>query len=102
MPKAAISHSAREAAKRRPAEAKEYDRRRGTSAYRGYDSRWRKLAKMILNRDPVCMVPSCWSASEEVDHIIPKREGGLDLMSNLQGLCKTCHSRKTRRENPKQ
>jgi 5-methylcytosine-specific restriction enzyme A len=34
----------------------------------------------------------------EVDHIIPKAQGGLDEESNLQSLCKPHHSAKTARE----
>lgn len=35
----------------------------------------------------------------EVDHIIPRSKGGTDIWENLQALCKSCHSKKTRREN---
>jgi 5-methylcytosine-specific restriction endonuclease McrA len=38
------------------------------------------------------------SASEEVDHIVPKKQGGTDDESNLQSLCKPHHSAKTARE----
>lgn len=34
----------------------------------------------------------------EIDHIIPRSRGGGDARSNLQGLCKPCHSAKTKRE----
>lgn len=32
----------------------------------------------------------------EVDHIIPIRDGGTNLTSNLQTLCRACHKRKCR------
>lgn len=38
--------------------------------------------------------------SAHVDHIVPKVQGGSDLLENLQTLCVHCHSRKTCRENP--
>lgn len=31
----------------------------------------------------------------DVDHIIPKSQGGTDARENLQLLCPTCHRRKT-------
>lgn len=72
--------------------------RRGTAATRGYDRAWRKLRERILARDPVCR--SCDKRpSSEVDHIVPKAEGGSDHPDNLQGLCKSCHSRKTVQED---
>lgn len=52
---------------------------------------------MILARDPICRL--CQTApATEVDHIKSKAQGGDDSDQNLQGLCKACHSRKTRRE----
>lgn len=30
-----------------------------------------------------------------IDHIIPRSRGGIDDPNNLQGMCHTCHSRKT-------
>lgn len=69
---------------------------RPTAHGRGYGKRWQKLRRMILNRDPVCT--DCWrNPSTIADHIIPKRDGGPDALENLQGLCQTCHNRKTAR-----
>ena len=53
---------------------------------------------MILARDPVCK--DCGSApSTEADHIVALEDGGTWEMTNGQGLCKPCHSRKTWKEN---
>ena len=60
---------------------------------------------MYLMKHPVCVDPFGVHAAEgvtvaasEVDHITPRRAGGLDEEENLQALCKPCHSRKTRAE----
>ena len=70
---------------------------RSSDKARGYTNRWRRASKMLLRRDPVCKICNR-NPSTETDHIIPKVEGGTEHPDNLQGLCKTCHSRKTRRE----
>jgi len=44
----------------------------------------------------------CGSVAEHVDHIQPPRLGGEFFEeSNLQGLCVTCHMRKTQKESLK-
>ncbi|AXI88148.1 HNH endonuclease [Streptomyces sp. ETH9427] len=35
------------------------------------------------------------AASLEVDHLVPLFRGGLDVLSNVQLLCKACHKAKT-------
>lgn len=58
-----------------------------------------RLAKLSLN--PLC--ENCEkhdvvTPGEVVDHILEIRDGGeLLSMNNLQSLCKSCHSSKTRR-----
>lgn len=69
------------------------------SAYRrGYgSSRWLRLRKMVLSRDPICVC--CELAEATVaDHILPKKMGGPDSLANLQALCKGCHAAKTLQE----
>jgi 5-methylcytosine-specific restriction enzyme A len=67
---------------------------------------WRATRRLILSRDILCK--ACGRAfSNEVDHRVPahawvSRHGG-DLASffdesNLQGLCKSCHTAKTDKE----
>jgi 5-methylcytosine-specific restriction protein A len=55
---------------------------------------------MILARDPYCRIGDVCDGgarSVDVDHIVPRRAGGSDDPSNLQGACHACHSRKTAR-----
>ena len=67
---------------------------------RNYDRRWKKLRKVVLARDPICQV--CGeAAATQVDHIIPRRpdQHAADVMEEeLQGLCASCHSRKTQQD----
>ena len=59
------------------------------------NARWRKLRKDFLSRYPRCVV--CGEPATVVDHIEAHR-GNEELFwdeSNLQPLCKSCHSRKT-------
>jgi 5-methylcytosine-specific restriction protein A len=75
---------------------KRFDQMRGSSAQRGYDRDWQRLRGVVLREEPVCR--TCRRAlAQEVDHIVPidqSPERRLDR-SNLQALCKSCHSRKT-------
>lgn len=66
----------------------------GSSTSRGYGAAWRRLRKMIIARDPFCVL--CGKhPTEHVDHIVPKASGGDDSEANLRGLCESCHMRKT-------
>jgi 5-methylcytosine-specific restriction enzyme A len=78
------------------------DAERGNSAARGYGRRWRELRAAVLAEQPLCA--SCAGggrveAATEVDHVVPRSRGGGDEWSNLQALCKRCHSAKTARED---
>ena len=84
--------------------ARDYDRRRGSAASRGYDDRWRKARKRYLIEHPLCV--GCdregkVTAASVVDHVIPHKDDMLLFWneSNWQSLCKPCHDRKTARED---
>lgn len=79
------------------------DRTRPTASARGYNSKqWYALRKQALLRDNYqCRSCGCVCGRKgeaQVDHIIPKQDGGLDELSNLQVLCIACHGRKTNEE----
>lgn len=68
-----------------------------------YTPAWRALKKRVREEEPLCR--SCLSRgvhnfSQECDHIIPIDVAPeLRLVrDNIQALCKSCHSRKTRIE----
>jgi 5-methylcytosine-specific restriction protein A len=76
--------------------AARYDADRGEGRQWYAQRRWRALRRQVLRARPVC--EGCdEAASEEVHHLVPRRERpelAFEL-SNLQALCKSCHSRAT-------
>lgn len=73
---------------------------RQSSAARGYGHRWRRVRRLQLAREPLCADPfgvhgGAPVLATDVDHILPRRDGGRDRRDNLQSLCHSCHSRKT-------
>ena len=85
-----------ERAERRAATAAAHDAKRGSAHARGYDKRWQRLRLMVLREEVVCRV--CGMLATDVDHIVPKSQGGTDARENLQALCHADHSRKTNRD----
>ena len=67
-------------------------------------SRWQDLRRYVLNKQPLCV--ECLknnriTPATVVDHIKPHK-GNEDLfydINNLQSLCKSCHDRKTAKED---
>ena len=67
-------------------------------------SRWQDLRIYVLNKQPLCV--ECLknnriTPATVVDHIKPHK-GNEDLfydINNLQSLCKSCHDRKTAKED---
>lgn len=78
---------------------------RGTAEQRGYNATWRRLRRLILQRDGFrCCCDECKRIGRvlpatEVDHRIPKFEGGTDAPSNLYAIHADCHKRKTGKES---
>jgi len=76
-----------------PMHRKQYNKRANA---KHYDTRWRKISKLFLVRNPLCV--ECQKARRltpavESHHIIPVDAGGSDRDENLMALCKSCHSR---------
>lgn len=85
------------------------DRRRGSRQSRGYDAEWDRIRKLVMDRDRGLCQP-CFKADPQritlavaVDHVVAKAVGKLlgwsreqmDEESNLQAICRTCHTAKT-------
>jgi 5-methylcytosine-specific restriction protein A len=62
----------------------------------------RRLKRAVLMEEPLCRLHRARGRMVEatqVDHIVPRREGGADERPNLQPLCAACHSYKTATED---
>lgn len=50
---------------------------------------WRRLREARLRIDHhTCVVPGCDARATVVDHIVSRRAGGADVLSNLRSLCR--------------
>lgn len=71
-------------------------------AYKRYASaRWRKASKIYLANNPICCLCKADTA-KQVDHIeqvYSDSDAKFWDVNNWQGLCVSCHSKKTAREN---
>jgi len=81
---------------------KAWDHNGKTRHQRGYGNNWVKLRKQALTRDDYlcqeCLREGIYTQAKEVDHVIPKTNGGTDHMSNLESICKPHHKQKSLRE----
>lgn len=80
------------------------EKQKSSSSSKGYNYRWQRYRAGYLRRHPLCA--ACFSRKRytpatEVDHIVPHK-GDFELFwdpNNHQGLCKSCHSKKTASED---
>ena len=70
---------------------------RPSSTQQGYGAVHRQWRRAILARDPVCRHCGIAQATH-ADHITALRKGGDFSLENGQGLCASCHNRKTAKE----
>lgn len=65
---------------------------------------WKGKRRTILQANPYCACgpdccpEGCQDMATEIDHIVGLQDGGTDDLSNLIGLSKRCHSRKSAKE----
>ena len=79
--------------------SRDYDRARGTPTERGYGVNHQRLRGMVLREEPLCrhcLREGSLTPSTDMDHI-DGNQWNLER-DNLQGLCKSCHAIKTRKE----
>ena len=77
---------------------REYDRKRGKTRARGYDSEHKRLAKLAIARSPVCV--DCGTSEDlTADHIVPRSQGGLNVLTNYVVRCRSCNTAR-RNERP--
>lgn len=60
---------------------------------------WRRKRAAVLKRDgyvcQCCQRGGRVTLATEVDHVVPRAEGGSDDETNLQAICAECHKAKT-------
>lgn len=74
---------------------------------RGYGRQWELIREQVMRRDfGLCQCDQCRgklppTIATEVDHIIPKSQGGTDAMDNLRAVAHECHVRITAEQQGK-
>lgn len=96
MPKRAKPHRP-PGARAKPA----HEERRPSAHQRGYNRQWQRFSRAYLRQHPLCaecrrqgrLVPAT-----VVDHVTPHRGDPVAFWAGpFQGLCLSCHAKKTRR-----
>jgi 5-methylcytosine-specific restriction protein A len=89
----------------RAGQHRDYGRaRRGFDTELGFyqSAAWRAVRAAVLRANPLCRLCAARGlvvVAKVVDHITPIKDGGARYdVSNLQGLCVSCHNAKTARE----
>lgn len=69
---------------------------------RGYGSDWDDLRETVMRAHgylcQCCKRAGRYTRAAQVDHIVPKSQGGTNDMDNLEPICDDCHKAKTQRE----
>lgn len=74
----------------------QYDKYKRAETRSRYQGSWSKIRGIYLKKHPFCEI--CFSEGRMtpanlVHHRVPLAEGGSNTETNLQSLCKSCHSR---------
>lgn len=85
----------------------EAERRRGSATTRGYGrAHEASFRNAVLLRDPICVIPGCYTPSTDADHHPRDRRELQRLGLNPndpqhgRGLCGRCHKRETAANYP--
>jgi 5-methylcytosine-specific restriction endonuclease McrA len=62
----------------------------------GSTTQWRKIRERVLIRDEYTC-GYCGMEATEVDHIVQRKDGGLDFDENLIASCKPCNLARNRK-----
>ncbi len=71
-----------------------YELTRETATQRGYDTRWRKIRKLKLSRNPMCMCEDC-NGTYLVANLVHHRDNNPknNNRQNLQSMNDVCHNK---------
>ena len=76
---------------------REYDRKRGKTRERGYDSEHDRLARMAIARHPWCV--DCGATTDLCgDHVVPPSRGGRNVLANYGVRYRSCNTARRNRE----
>lgn len=56
---------------------------------------WSALRQKVLERDGYICTYGCGREATQVDHVVPKANGGTDDMDNLVAACQPCNNKKS-------
>jgi 5-methylcytosine-specific restriction protein A len=87
-------------ASRCPEHTRQREQRRGSAYQRGYDAAWNRLRVFYLARHPLCQrceAKGLVVTAREVHHRVPIAVDPSQRLvtSNLEALCKRCHTAET-------
>jgi 5-methylcytosine-specific restriction endonuclease McrA len=89
----AVAHAAAERRERREKE-REIARVSWPLRQQAKRARWLRCIREVVLRDPCAY---CGAAAVQIDHVIPRSQGGTDARRNFAAACKRCNAEKNGR-----